>query len=91
MARFKDPVHMPEFLGNVLAHELTHALEGVARHSSEGLMKPAWDVQDYGKMVHGPLPFAAADLELLCAHFQEKTSPALTRVRLRIATSIIGP
>jgi len=78
VARFKDPVHMPEFLGNVLAHELTHALEGVARHAGKGLMKAAWDVQDYGKMVHGPLPFAAVDLELLRAHFQEKTSPALT-------------
>jgi len=30
-------VPMAEFLGNVLAHELTHALEGLARHSSEAL------------------------------------------------------
>src|SRR5208283_4158381 len=36
VARFKDRVRMPEFLGNVLAHELTHALEGVKRHSREG-------------------------------------------------------
>jgi hypothetical protein len=74
VARFKDRVHMPEFLGDVLAHELTHALEGVARHSSEGLMKPAWDVLDHGKMVRGPLPFAAVDLELLRAHFRKRIS-----------------
>jgi len=76
VARFQDPVRMPEFLGNVLAHELTHALEGVARHSTEGLMKPSWNVIDYGRMVHGPLPFAAVDLELLRAHFRQQTSPA---------------
>jgi hypothetical protein len=74
VARFKDPVHMPEFLGNVLAHEMTHALEGVVRHSTEGLMKPAWDVGDYGEMVGGPLPFAAVDLEMLRAHFRRQTS-----------------
>jgi len=76
VARFRDPVHMPEFLGNVLAHELTHALEGVVRHSAEGLMKPAWDVVDYGKMVGGPLPFAAVDLAMLRAHFRRQTSAA---------------
>jgi len=76
VARFRDPVHMPEFLGNVLAHEMTHALEGVARHSTEGLMKPAWDVVDYGKMVGGPLPFAAVHLEMLRTHFRKQTSAA---------------
>ena len=63
---------MPEFLGNVLAHELTHALEGVARHSSEGLMKAVWSARDYDEMVRGPLPFAAEDLDLLRAHFQKE-------------------
>ena len=42
VAGFEDRVHMPEFLGNVLAHELAHALQGVARHSLEGLMKAVW-------------------------------------------------
>ena len=51
VASFEDRVYMPEFLGNVLAHELTHALEGVARHSSEGLMKAVWSGRDYAGMV----------------------------------------
>jgi hypothetical protein len=63
---------MPEFLGNVLAHELTHALEGVKRHSSEGLMKAEWSAGDIARMVYGPLPFAAEDLHLLQAHFQKE-------------------
>jgi hypothetical protein len=63
-------------LGNVLAHELTHALEGVPRHSSEGLMKDIWSARDYAGMLHGPLPFAAEDLDLLRAHFKIEMPPA---------------
>jgi hypothetical protein len=66
---FEDSLYMPEFLGNVLAHELTHSLQGVARHSSEGLMKAVWSVGDRAEMFRGPLPFAAEDLDLLRAHF----------------------
>ena len=65
-------VPMAEFLGNVLAHELTHALEGVAHHSSEGLMKAFWSARDCDGMARGPLPFAAEDLHLLQAHFQKE-------------------
>jgi hypothetical protein len=80
---FGDQV-MPELLGNVLAHELTHALEGVARHSSEGLMKAVWSAGDYADMVGGrPLPFAAEDLDLLRAHFQKEIPPPLTIVASR--------
>jgi hypothetical protein len=68
---------MPEVLGNVLAHELTHSLEGVARHSSEGLMKAVWRGRDYSQMFRGPLPFAAEDLDLLRAHVQKEKPPAL--------------
>jgi hypothetical protein len=72
----EDRAHMPQFLGNVLAHELTHALEGVARHSSEGLMKADWNARDYAEMLRGPLPFAAEDLDLLRAHFKIEMPPA---------------
>ena len=80
---FKDRVHTPEFLGNVLAHELTHALEGVARHSSEGLMKADWNDDDYDQMVRGPLAFAGVDLELLHAHFKKEVSPEPTLAAAR--------
>jgi|SRR5271157_1457300 len=76
-------VSMPEFPGNVLAHELTHALEGVARHSSEGLMKAKWSPGDYAGMVYGPLAFAAEDLDLLRAHFKPEMSPGPTLVAAR--------
>jgi hypothetical protein len=81
VAEFKDRQLLPEFLGNVLAHEFTHALEGKSRHSSEGLMKAHWKTGDYAEMARGPLPFAAVDLELLRAHFG--LSPATTRASAR--------
>lgn len=74
---------MPELLGNVLAHELTHALQGVARHSNEGLMKAVWSLSDYAEMFRGPLRFAAEDLDLLRAHFNKERSPAPTAVAAR--------
>jgi hypothetical protein len=68
---------LPEFLGNVLAHELTHALEGVKRHSSEGLMKAEWNAGDLADMVYGPLPLAAEDRDLLRAHFRKEIASTL--------------
>jgi hypothetical protein len=68
---------LPDFLGNVLAHELTHALEGVKRHSSEGLMKAEWNAGDLADMVYGPLPLAAEDRDLLRAHFRKEIASTL--------------
>jgi hypothetical protein len=74
---------MPELLGNVLAHELTHALQGLARHSNEGLMKAVWSLSDYAEMFRGPLRFAAEDLDLLRAHFNKEMSPVPALVAAR--------
>src|SRR5271157_2860370 len=83
-AGFDNRLYMPELLGNVLAHELTHALEGVARHSSEGLMKAVWSADDYARMTRRrPLAFAAVDLELFRDHFRNDISPAHTLVAAR--------
>lgn len=50
---------------HVLAHEITHVLEGTCRHSSEGVLKTHWDRQDEARMMSHPLPFAAIDVELI--------------------------
>ena len=52
-------------LGHVMAHEITHVLQGVSRHSDNGLMKPHWSRDDLARMRHKPLPFAQEDLILL--------------------------
>ena len=52
-------------LGHVMAHEITHVLEGVSRHSAEGVMKANWDVHDYHQMAYRPLLFATRDVNLI--------------------------
>jgi hypothetical protein len=55
----------PTALAHVLVHEITHILQGVARHSETGVMKAVWTLDDYDEMRHRPLAFAPEDLELI--------------------------
>jgi hypothetical protein len=75
--------YLPQLLGNVVAHELTHALEGVVRHSSDGLMRAVWSAREYAEMVRGPLAFNAVDLALLRTHFKKGTASALALATAR--------
>jgi hypothetical protein len=52
-------------LTHVMAHEITHVLQGIDRHSDEGVMKAYWSVEDYQKMYSGQLRFAEHDVQLL--------------------------
>jgi hypothetical protein len=52
-------------LGHVLAHELTHALQRIARHSTEGLMKAAWNEDDFQAMTVRPMQLTSADAALI--------------------------
>ena len=51
-------------LGYVLAHEIAHVLQGVSRHSEEGVMKARWQQSDYQQMRTG-LSFDPTDVELI--------------------------
>ena len=52
-------------LAHVLAHEITHILEGINRHSRYGIMKAHWDAPDYFQMRFKPLEFAPEDIHLI--------------------------
>jgi hypothetical protein len=52
-------------LSHVLAHEITHVLEQVSRHSADGVMKAHWELSDYRRMELHRLSFAAQDVELI--------------------------
>ena len=51
--------------GYVLAHELAHVMQGVARHSESGIMKANWSRDDRKAMVIHKLTFTALDIELI--------------------------
>jgi hypothetical protein len=58
----------PNLFGYVLAHEIAHVLQGKARHSGEGIMKPHWDGSDYSLMGVYGLRFTDEDAALILNH-----------------------
>lgn len=60
-----DPGSPAILMAHVMAHEITHLLQGIPRHSEEGLMKARWDREDFARMKLQPLWFTEADLQLI--------------------------
>jgi hypothetical protein len=56
--------HLPQILGDAIAHELGHLLVGT-RHSRQGIMKALWTFQDLDLARRGKLRFSAAQLAAL--------------------------
>lgn len=52
-------------LGYVLAHEIAHILQGITRHSDEGVLKSHWDSRDHASMRHTALRFTEEDVDLI--------------------------
>jgi hypothetical protein len=48
-----------------MAHEITHVLQGIVRHSVSGVMKAFWDESDYSQMAWKPLAFTEYDVLLI--------------------------
>jgi hypothetical protein len=61
-------------LGYVMAHEIAHVLQGVSRHSAEGVMKAHWEIPDYGRMKKGTLAFDPTDVELIREALEKVTT-----------------
>ena len=52
-------------LGYVLAHEIAHVLQGIARHSEMGIMRARWTDNDFKQMGIRVLMFTAEDVQLI--------------------------
>ena len=72
--RTVEPPKLPSLLGHVLAHEITHILQGVDRHSDTGLMKPRWCADDYSQMAWKGLGFTEFDTLLLHRGLESRVS-----------------
>jgi hypothetical protein len=59
------PAQVPPVLAHVMTHEITHILQGIARHSEMGVMKALWDSHDFLQMTKEPLPFTPEDIALI--------------------------
>ena len=60
-----DPILGTRFFGHVLAHEIAHVLQQIARHSETGLMQARWTWEDCKRMTGSLLPFEEADIQLI--------------------------
>ena len=78
-----DPSFSGRLLGYTVAHEVTHILEGVARHSQSGIMKAHWGLEDQYQMRRGRLGFAAEDVGLIYQGLDQR--------QMRLAASASGP
>jgi hypothetical protein len=81
-----NPGSLTEYvLAHVLVHEITHILQGTARHSETGVMKAHWDHDDYMEMRAKGLPFTEADVQLIRAGLAEraKTSALIASAATR--------
>jgi hypothetical protein len=73
-----NPSFETVLLAHVMAHEITHVLERIDRHSPDGVMKAHWDSRDKEIMKSHYLPFAAIDVELIHAGIAQRIQPAVT-------------
>ena len=63
--KMADPTSVAPLLAHVLAHEITHILQRVNRHSECGVMKARWGQKDYEEMAWKPLSFDDGDVQLI--------------------------
>lgn len=52
-------------LAYVIAHEMTHILQGISRHSEKGIMKAQWNQEDIANMKLHLLTFTETDLQII--------------------------
>jgi hypothetical protein len=59
------PEREPYLMGHVLAHEITHILQGTNFHAVSGVMKAVWDFGECRRMAVQSLMFTATDIVLI--------------------------
>lgn len=68
-----EPALVDRLLAHVMAHEITHILQGVGRHSETGIMKAHWTPDDLNAMKLKPLSFTEEDVRLIRIGLEKRT------------------
>ncbi|HJZ98585.1 MAG TPA: hypothetical protein VKE70_18875 [Candidatus Solibacter sp.] len=61
----RQPLSTSYLIGHVLAHEMGHVLQGIARHSETGVLKQLWSPLEIDAMWNKPLRFTDHDATLI--------------------------
>jgi hypothetical protein len=83
------PSQVATILAHVMAHEITHLLEAVARHSQTGVMKAHWDAHDFMQMALTPLPFDPVDIDLIQRSLRVSATPAVPAATAALTATIV--
>jgi hypothetical protein len=90
----KPQVQVQSLLGHVLAHEIAHALQGLSRHSSSGIMKANWSSRDYSDMRRNSFGFSLEDIDLIqlgLANRRSRSEPGSNSSKIVSITSAVQP
>lgn len=80
----EHPARLQEvLLAHVLVHEITHILQGVARHSGSGIMMARWGASEYDEMLVRPLRFTDEDIRLIHVGLEARESRLIAEARTR--------
>jgi len=74
-----QPKIQASLMGHVLAHEIAHILEGVSRHSPDGIMKANFDDRDCNAMQWFDMLFDQYDIDLIRTGIPYRTQTLAAR------------
>jgi hypothetical protein len=78
----RPPMLVPALLAHVMVHEITHILEGINEHSTQGIMKARWTQDDFSCMIVKPLPFSDRDVDMINRGLVARTARLQAAVEL---------
>jgi hypothetical protein len=78
-------------LAHVMAHEITHILEGTNRHSGSGLMESKWTAAEMNQMTIKPLSLAPEDVRLIHEGLLLRQSARTSDRSMRVLPSATSP
>ena len=74
IAQDRPPILVPALLAHVMVHEITHMLEGINEHSTQGIMKAGWTQDDFSCMIVKPLSFSDRDVDMIYRGLTARTT-----------------
>jgi len=84
----RDPA-ISAVLAHVMVHEITHILQGVPRHSGEGIMKAHWTSRDRETMKSRPMTFTSEDVDLIFVGMDNRASHVAAPAALAATTASV--
>ena len=73
---YKPKFRRSMVLAYIMAHEIAHALEGIARHAPTGVLKAEWNFEDLMEIRVGTLEFDTRAVELIRAGIEKRVNGA---------------